>query len=135
MNLEAFTVHDASAFPLVRLRPDAMQPGYAPRWEIEMNALLKQERPFVVIFPTLRSEESHDDRKLRGIWLKRNKQLLGERCLSLISVEPDTGKRFALKAQAAMAEKAFGIPAEIVASDRDAESLARQLLAAANASE
>lgn len=135
LDIEAFSVHDVSGFPLIRLRPDRMEPGFASQWEIEMDALLLKGRPFVIVFPALRTKESHEDRKRRGIWLKRNKQVLGGLCLCLISVEPDGLKRIALKAQAAMAKKAFGIPAEVVAADREAEVLAGQLLAAAGTRE
>ncbi len=135
LDTSTFSVHDTSAFPVIRLLPDAMVAGFAPQWEIEMNEFLAQGRPFVIVFPPLQTEENHEDRKQRGIWLKRNKQALSGRCLCLISVELDGVKRIALKAQAAMAMKAFGIPTEVVASDAKAEALARQLLTAAGSKE
>jgi 2-polyprenyl-6-methoxyphenol hydroxylase-like FAD-dependent oxidoreductase len=122
-----FTIHDVSDFPVVLSLPDAVVPGYAERWEGEMAALLGRQRPFVIIFPASRTEETHEDRKRRGIWLKANKEALGRLCLSLIIVERDGQKREEMKAQTPMATKAFGIPMEIVASFEEAWSAAAWL--------
>jgi hypothetical protein len=132
MNLDGhtFTVHDASAFPIVFSRADAVVPGYAVQWETEMNMLLAQGSPFVVVFPAMRTEETHEDRKRRGLWLKRNKQALAGLCRCLIAIEPDSLKRLALKAQTAMATKAFGIPMQIVSSPEEATTLADRLISA-----
>lgn len=126
---QAFTVHDISSFPIIRSRPEAIVPGYAERWVSEMEALLAQGQPFVVVFPTGSAEEAHEDRKRRGIWLKANKKALGRLCLSLIAIEPDRLKRMALRAQAAMATKVFGIAMEIAASPEEASDLAARLIA------
>ncbi len=51
MNRAAFTLHDVSAFPVVRMRNgDACAPGYAPAWCREMDALLGRNTPFVLIY-------------------------------------------------------------------------------------
>lgn len=126
---QAFIVHDVSDFPIIRSRPEAIVPGYAGRWVSEMEALLMQGQPFVVIFPGGQAEEAHEDRKRRGIWLKANKQVLGRLCLSLIAIEPDRLKRIALRAQTAMATKAFGIAMEIAASSEEAAALATRQIA------
>ncbi len=89
LDLDAFTIHDVSAFPIVRSRADAIEPGYAARWEREMDVLLTHGECFVVVFPEPRTEETHEDRKRRGIWLKQHKEALGRLCLSLIAVEPE----------------------------------------------
>jgi len=123
-----FTIHDASDFPIVLARPEAVTPGYAAHWENEMEALLTRQKPFVVIFPASRTEETTEDRKRRGLWLKANKDRLGRLCLSLITVERDRLKRAELKTQASMATKAFGIPVAIVASFEEASSLAEWLI-------
>ncbi|OCC04002.1 hypothetical protein BA190_16070 [Labrys sp. WJW] len=125
---QAFIVHDVSGFPIIRSRPEAIVPGYAGRWMSEMEALLAQGQPFVVVFPAGHAEEAHEDRKRRGIWLKANKQALGRLCLSLIAIEPDRLKRVALRAQTAMATKAFGIAMEIAASSEEATALAARLI-------
>ena len=131
LNLQDFTVHDVSHFPIVHLRPGAAQPGYAEPWEKEMNILLTSDTPFVVIFPANGTEETHEDRKRRGIWLKKNKKALGRACLSLITIEPDSFKRVALKAQALMAVKAFGVPIEVFTTPEEASSRAKLLITTA----
>jgi hypothetical protein len=47
----------------------------------------------------------------------------------VVAIEPDAIKRTALKAQSALAAKAFGVAMEIVASKEAAQTLADQLLA------
>ncbi|MTJ82823.1 MAG: hypothetical protein F8N37_17685 [Telmatospirillum sp.] len=123
-----FEVHDISGFPVVRTRPDAARPGYAAQWEIEMDALVARGVPFVIVFDGPRPEETHEDRKRRGLWLKHNRQRLGALCRALISVEPDPMQRTALDARSAMAEKAFGIPSRVVASATEAGDAARAAL-------
>lgn len=121
-----FELHDASGFPIVRSRANTARPGYAQQWEDEMEALLARAEPFVIIFEGERPEEAHEDRKHRGIWLKKNKLRLGAVCKALISIEESDLKRIAMKAQSAMAEKAFGIPMIVVGSIQEAENAARR---------
>jgi hypothetical protein len=131
-NPQSFVVHDVSCFPLVRARIDQQQVGYAPQWIDEMDLLVALGRPFVLLFESGRpEEEAHEDRRQRGLWLKKNKQALQEVCRALVSVEPDALKRTALKAQALMAVKAFGIPMDVVASTGEAEHCARERLSCA----
>ena len=135
LDIQTFAVHDISGFPIILTRPEAIVPGYAEAWEREMDMLLAEGRPFIVVFPTTGAEEGHEDRKRRGLWLKANKQALAHLCLSLITIEPDGLKRIALKAQTAMATKAFGIPAQITSSLDEAARLAKQLLSSGKPSE
>ncbi|MGB8418428.1 hypothetical protein [Paraburkholderia sp.] len=128
-SVNRFIVHDLESFPVVWSRRSAIKPGYAAQWENEMDALLKGEQPFVIIFEEGQPDETHDDRKTRGLWLKRNKHGLGGLCKAVVAIEPDAIKRTALKAQSALAAKAFGVAMEIVASKEAAQTLARQLLA------
>ncbi|WP_372018667.1 GntR family transcriptional regulator [Tistrella mobilis] len=124
-----FIVHDMSAFPLVRARPDAVRPGYAVAWEEEMQALLDRGTPFVVIFSGPQPEETHEDRRRRALWLKRSREVLGLICKGMIVVEESRSRRLVMEAQALMAEKAFGVPARVVASEAGVEEAARDLLA------
>ncbi|WP_144110331.1 hypothetical protein [Paraburkholderia sp. BCC1886] len=128
LNPNTFTVHDISDFPFVLFNSEAAQPGYASQWEREMILLAKNDKAFVIVYDQHRSEEDHDDRKHRGIWLKHNKSELGRLCKCLISVEPDEARRHALKALSEMATKAFGIPHEVVATRDDALQIAHSSL-------
>ncbi|MGO4152029.1 hypothetical protein [Cupriavidus sp. YAF13] len=121
-------IYDASRFPIVIGRTQAMQPGYAIQWREEMTALVEQGRPFVLIHDQRPAEETQEDRKQRALWLKQCKAPLGAVCKALIHIEPDPIKRAALRAQALLAVKAFGIPMAISATMADALALAARAL-------
>ncbi|TCW83139.1 hypothetical protein C5O80_16510 [Burkholderia sp. SRS-46] len=122
-----FIVHDINRFPFCVFRAQAATPGYAPQWETEIDALTRHGAPFVVVYVSFDADETHDDRRHRAIWLKRNKAALGAVCKALISVEPDPGRRAWIASQAEVAVKAFGIPHEAVASLDEAVALAARL--------
>ncbi|WP_322012958.1 hypothetical protein [Paraburkholderia sp. J12] len=129
---DTFIVHDLHAFPLIWSRRRAIVPGYAMQWTQEMDALLARAEPFVIVFEEGQPEESHEDRKNRGLWLKHNKALLGNICRAVIAIEPDAVKRAALKAQSALASRAFSVAMEVVASSEAARERAREILADAS---
>lgn len=127
LDSEVFTIHDVTRFPFVIFNKNAAQPGYADQWEKEMVALMANGQPFVVVYDQHRTEESHEDRKRRGIWLKHNKVALGRVCKALISIEPDKKRRAQIKAMSDLAVKTFGIPHEVVAIREDALTIAHRL--------
>jgi hypothetical protein len=128
LDINSFVVHDVAAFPIVWCRSDGMQPGFAVQWQAEMDDLLVKAQRFVMIFEPGELEETHEDRKQRGLWLKRNKQALAGVCLGVISIEPDALKRVVVKAQSILTAKAFGVVAGVAASRQDAVDMARGLL-------
>ncbi|WP_420871011.1 LysR family transcriptional regulator [Herbaspirillum rubrisubalbicans] len=67
--------------------------------------------------------------KLRAIWLKQNKLPLGKVCRAIASVEPDATRRQSLADMMAGAERAFGVPQIVVASEEAALASLRQALA------
>ncbi|MGZ2746319.1 hypothetical protein [Burkholderia stagnalis] len=130
---QEFIVHDISRFPFCVFRAQAATPGYAPQWEKEIDALMRDGTPFVVVYVSLDTDETHEDRKHRAVWLKQNKAALGAVCKALISVEPDPERRAWVAAQGETAVKAFGIPHEAVASLDEAVALATRLTGAGDA--
>src|SRR5204863_455016 len=100
-----FLVHDIATFPVIHFRPEQAHPGYAPTWERELDTLLMRQEEFVIIFPPGNFDEAHEDRKVRALWLKRNKDLLPRFCKAIISVEPDPVQRAAQQVQAATLAK------------------------------
>jgi NADPH-dependent ferric siderophore reductase len=128
LDSRAFLIHDIAAFPFVWLRHDAMHARNPAQWQIEMDDLLERGEPFVIIFEAGEHDETHEDRKTRALWLKRNKQALVGVCLAVIAIEPDTVIRVLREAQSVMAAKAFGIAAKVVACEADALLVARKLL-------
>ncbi|WP_164227394.1 hypothetical protein [Stenotrophomonas maltophilia] len=123
----AFTIHDIRELPLAVFDQAAAQPGYASQWEAEMEVLLQNGQPFVVVYDLLRSDETHEDRKHRGVWLRHNKEPLGQVCKALISIKPDDTRRAEVAAMSDIAVKALGIPHEAVATRDEALAVARRL--------
>lgn len=125
---EQFTLHDTSGFPLVRFHNERASAGYARQWQHEMEALLAHGAPFAILTVAPHGEEAQDDRKLRAIWLKQNRQALAHLCLGLASVEPDAARREALRQMAEGATRAFGVQQFVMASQAEAiEALSRVL--------
>jgi hypothetical protein len=129
MDQAEFTLHDASAFPIVRLQSQGLPAGYTRTWVAEMEALLRRGTPFALVFLDAIENEAHEDRKTRIQWLKANKAALAALCRGLISVEPNRARRLARRAQAAVVSKAFGLRVAVTADGQEAEDLARCLLA------
>lgn len=127
----SFIIHDVQAFPYIVFRNEAAKPGYADQWQTEMDALVASGLPFVIVYDQLSHEEEHEDRKVRALWLKHNKEALGKVCLALISIEPDEQKRENVRAFAATAQKAFGIRQEVLATHEAAREIADSLIASA----
>lgn len=128
MDQTSFAVHDVSKFPLVRL--SAPLSGVAAAWCLEVEALLKDGRPFVLLYPAPDGEEPDEDRAIRGIWMMRNRGGLEESCLGLILVEPRRDRREALEAMFPGLERSFGVPQYARPDFAAAEVLARSLLEA-----
>lgn len=125
-----FSIYDIQQFPIVTMRNDAIRPGYAQQWEDELERLINQPQPFVIIFPPGRPEtEGHEDRKRRVLWFKANKQHLSRVCQALISIEPDASEREAASARETDLAKVFGVPLKTVENSDAALQLARQLIA------
>ena len=130
MNPNDFQVHDVADFPLVRLMPEGLPEGYAVQWEAEMETLIGQPDPFVMVVAAIEGEhrEAHEDRKRRTLWMKRNRDTLAHRCRGMVAVEPDTTKRTMMRAQSAALAGLFKVPLRIVATAEEAERLARAFL-------
>ncbi|ASW08473.1 MULTISPECIES: hypothetical protein [unclassified Rhizobium] len=127
-----FIFHDVSLWPIVRHSAASVHPGYSKQWEHEMDALLALSMPFVVIMEGDEHAEEHEDRKARGIWLKKNKTALATVCEAVIGIEASAIKRAAMQLQMSLATKAFGIRMEIVASQQEALQLAERILKGEN---
>ncbi|CAH2791250.1 MAG: hypothetical protein CBARDMAM_2853 [uncultured Caballeronia sp.] len=131
MNLDAsrFRIHNVSAFPYVVFDGLAMTPSYASEWAKEMDALVEFGKPFVVVYERMHAGEDHEDRKLRGKWLKLNEHALSLCCKAVISIEPDEARREEIRVIAATAVKAFGIPHEVVATPEEAQAIVECIVA------
>lgn len=98
-----------------------------PQWQLEMQEFLEMSSPFVIVYDQLSMQETPEDFKQRGLWLKNHKDELNQLCKAIICIEPDQEKRVAIRKMTEMAVKAFGIPYEIVDTREDAERIADEL--------
>lgn len=123
-----FELHDVSEFPIVRFQANQIYKGCGDVWCAEMDLLLTRNEPFVLIYLPATRDEDHEDRKMRGLWLKSNKDALSGKCLGLIVVEPDDKKRAALEAMLPNLVHAFGTPQAARATQAEAEALGHHVL-------
>lgn len=122
------TIHDTREFPLVYLRGEHLYDGYGQAWCEEMQGLIAQDQEFILIYLANENDESHEDRRVRGLWLKANKERLARLCLSMIIVEGDATKRSTIETMIPNIVRAFGTPQVVSASEEEAVSLAREIL-------
>ncbi len=123
----SFVLHDLSRFPLVSLI--APLDGMAEQWCAELQKLLNDGKPFVLLYPSPDGQEPDEGRAARGVWMERNRDRLREICRGLIIVEPDSDRRSAHDARLFPGmERAFGVPPFARPGVAEAEALARELL-------
>ena len=120
-------MHDASRFPLVRLRRRAVQPGYAFAWRVEMERLLALNTPFVIVSDH-HADETLDDMRLRAAWLRSRQSSLGMLCKGLIVVEPRIEARATTREALRAMAQGSGIRVMVVSSMRVAGELVPVLL-------
>lgn len=128
INLKDFSVYDSSHFPFVVFDGGKTTTNFIEQWLQEMNTLLEGS-PFVLFFKTRDDNESHEDRKVRGIWLKQNKVSFQKVCKGILILITDKEQQKQSRKKLEAAEKAFGIPYIIVTSEHEARQKAKQLLA------
>lgn len=104
-----YRLHDVTQFPFVSLRADSCYPGYASQWGAEMEALLDSNQPFVVAYEPGPSQETLEDYKARGLWLKQNKARFAGRCAAMIAIMPDSIDRENFQQNAEKRTKGMGV--------------------------
>jgi hypothetical protein len=120
-------MHDASRFPLVRLRRRAVKPGYAFAWRAEMQRLLALATPFVIVSEHC-ADETPDDTRLRAAWLRSQQASLTEYCRGFIVIEPRIEARATTREAWRLATRGSGVRTVIVSGMRVAGELAPVLL-------
>lgn len=120
-------MHDASRFPLVRLRRRSVQPGYAFAWGAEMQRLLALKAPFVIVAEYC-VDEPADDLRLRSAWLRSNRTVLTMYCRGLIVVEPRIEARASTRESVREMCKGSDLRMVVVSGMRVANELAPVLL-------
>jgi hypothetical protein len=120
-------MHDASRFPLVRLRRRAVQPGYAFTWGTEMRRLLALKAPFVIVSEYC-ADETADDTCLRGAWLRSHRDTIALFCRGFIVIEPRIEARASTRETVRRVCEGSGVRIVVVSSMRVAGELAPVLL-------
>ncbi|HEV7820116.1 MAG TPA: hypothetical protein VGO84_02985 [Burkholderiales bacterium] len=120
-------MHDASRFPLVRLRRRAVQPGYAFGWGAEMQRLLLLKTPFVIVSDH-DANETADDTRLRNAWLCSHRETLALFCRGFIVIEPRIEARASTREAVRAATEGSGVRMVVVSSMRVAGELTPVLL-------
>ena len=118
---------DASRFPLVRLRPRAVKPGYAFAWGAQMRRLVSLATPFVLVAEH-DANETADDARLRAAWMRTHRAMLAAYCRGLILIEPRIEARASTRETLRALKDGCGVRTVVVSSMRVAGELAPVLL-------
>lgn len=122
---------DTRAFPLVFLREaDAGPAGGPPEQVLEL--LLERGEAFVLLtdhLPGAHAEESHEERRHKALFFKRNKARMRALCRGLVLITGGRVLAAPLRLAAAGAGKALGLPIAFVAGEEDGIVQARAWLA------
>jgi hypothetical protein len=123
---------DATRFPLVFLREHDQERSHQEA-EAEFTALLDRGERFVLLTDHLPGDdhghdESHEDRKQRALFFKRNKQRLKDLCAGLVIITGDRSVSGAAKLAVQTFGKVLGFSSAFVRDEREAQKQANKLL-------
>lgn len=121
---------DHTDFPIVRIDYDASGSGGLTASLAAFEALLGHRHSFVLIGRGASGQEQdHEERRQIALWMKRNREALGQYVLALVYVEPQAAHRITARAGAEMYRKFWGYPMLVTSSDDEARAMAARLLA------
>ncbi|WP_050454869.1 hypothetical protein [Candidatus Burkholderia verschuerenii] len=120
-------IFDASRFPLVRLRPRAINPGYAFAWSAQMRRLIALATPFVIV-EEYAADETAGDLHLRTAWLRTHRAQLAALCRGIIVIEPRIEARASTREALRTMTGDTAVRTVVVSSMRVAGELAPVLL-------
>ncbi|MFC3052392.1 hypothetical protein [Kordiimonas pumila] len=127
------SILNTADFPIVWFTATAVSPGFAEQWIVEMDKLLAQQKPFVMIVSEPPKEDtSKQDKKALALWFKKNKIVFSGTCTGVVGIIPSPIKRKLMQLQTKAFEKAFGIKLIIIARSNDATRAAHAMLTHAN---
>jgi hypothetical protein len=118
---------DASRFPLVRMRPRAIKPGYAFAWCAQMQRLIALATPFVIVAEHA-ADETADDARLRAAWLRTHRVQLAAYCRGVIVIEPRIEARATTRETLRAMTEGSSVRTVVVSGMRVAGELAPVLL-------
>ncbi|SAL36088.1 hypothetical protein AWB71_01873 [Caballeronia peredens] len=118
---------DVSRFPLVRLRPRAVKPGYAFAWSAQMRRLVALSTPFVLVAGH-DERETADDARLRAAWMRTHRVTLAAYCRGIIVIEARIEARATTRETLRALTDGSGVRTVVVSSMRVAGELAPVLL-------
>lgn len=123
---------DATRFPLVFLREHDEDHSHQEA-EVEFAALLDRGERFVLLTDHLPGDdhghdESHEDRKQRALFFKRNKQRLKDLCAGLVIITGERSIPAAAKLAVQTLGKVLGFASAFVRDEHEAQEQAHKLL-------
>ena len=128
---------DTSRFPLVYLRePEAQAPADAGNGndasaEAQIESLLDQGQHFVLLtdhLPGDHPEESHEERKQRALFFKRNRERMRQLCRGRVVITGDRAVPAALRLAVQGMGKALGMRVAFVQGEDEAQVCSWELL-------
>ena len=127
---------DTSRFPLVFLMEPEQAQTAEPMETVEaqLTALLDRGERFVLLtdhLPGDHAEESHEERKERALFFKRNKDRMKQLCGGIVFITGDRTVSTAIRLAAQGAGKVLGLGFAFVPSADEAQGEAMRLLASA----
>ena len=111
----------------MRLRPRAVKPGYAFAWTAQMRRLVSLATPFVLVAEH-KANETADDARLRGTWMRMHRAMLVSYCRGLILIEPRIEARASTRESLRAMTEGSGVRTVVASSIRVAGELAPVLL-------
>ena len=121
--------HDLSHFPIVTAKHGGAPDGYSASWIREMEMLVNNPQPFVLVVPTCGRKP--DTKTARRWWNGRRRTCrdCAARCRAFIAVERDAEALEKIRKRAEKMARAFDMPFLAVASATEAMQCAREVLA------
>lgn len=126
---------DTTHFPLVYLREPAAQAApTGPSAEDQLQSLLDQGLHFVLLtdhLPGDHPDESHEERKQRALFFKRNRERMRALCRGMVVITGERAVPAALRLAVQGMGKALGMRVAFVQEEGEAQACSLQWLAAA----
>lgn len=125
---------DTTHFPLVYLREPAPQAAHTDASaEDELQSLLDQGLHFVLLtdhLPGDHPEESHEERKQRALFFKRNRERMRALCRGMVVITGERAVPAALRLAMQGMGKALGMRVAFVQEEGEAQACSQQWLTA-----
>lgn len=121
---------DTSALPEARVREFPSSAAQIEQWLADMQALMRAERDFVLVYerlPNLDEKGDPDGRKKTVLWLKEHREPFARYCRGMVLLCADAAALPAMQAMLEPLEKAYRVPARVAQGDDEVRACVQQL--------